>query len=266
MSNFNDQYSDFGSSDQAAVYDAPERTSVLAVASLVCSLICCLPAVPTIGMMLGAGAIVGITKSNGRVGGRGLAIAGVVVGLIMTVMQLFAFFGIVQFGKLIRSGFGGPFESFAVAVEMRDFNTARAQLEPGLAQGLSDEELEAFRDTVVNTLGAYRSQPDSLLDWTMALSAQAQNMQRLQARGEGMPLTPTFDSGTVLAYMFFDSNLISPTGSVQGAITNIAIAMPDGTTLWLNDPNTSRRSGIDPAPAVESPTGQIDPLPPLPVP
>lgn len=260
MSNFNDQYSDFGPSDQA-VYDAPERTSVLAVASLVCSLICCLPAVPTIGMMLGAGAIVGITKSNGRVGGRGLAIAGVIIGLIVTVLQLFLVFGAVQGGKMISTGFGGPFESFVLALETDDFNTARAQLEPGLAQALSDEELTAFRDTIVGTLGAYRSQPNSMWDWTMSIAANAQDMQRFQTRGEGIPLTPTFNSATVLTYLMFDSNLISQSGSVQGAITNIAIAMPDGTTLWLNDPAAGPRSGIDPAPALESATGQISPLP-----
>lgn len=259
MSNFNDQFSDFGSAE-ASYGGGPERTSALAVASLVCSLICCVPAVPTIGMMLGAGAIVGITKSNGRVGGRGMAIAGVVLGLVFTVLQLFTVFGAVQGAKMINAGFGGPLESFVLAIESDDLNTARAQLEPGLAQGLSDDEMTAFADTLRNSLGAYRSQPDSLIAWIMEITKHAQDMQRFQTRGEGIPLTPTFDNATVLAYMMFDSNRIGGAGSVQGAITNLAITLPDGSTLWLTDPNFAARAGIDPAPVIESATGQITPL------
>lgn len=62
------------------------RTSGLAIASLVCSLICCLPVTTILGVLLGIGAIISI-GSHPEKKGKGLAIAGILLGVVFTIGQ-----------------------------------------------------------------------------------------------------------------------------------------------------------------------------------
>lgn len=64
-----------------------QKTSGLAVGSLVCSLICCLPGLPLIGALLGVGALVSIGNDPAR-RGKGLAIAGLAIGGLLTLAQI----------------------------------------------------------------------------------------------------------------------------------------------------------------------------------
>ncbi len=67
---------------------APQRTSILAILSLVCSLICLIPGTGVLAAIFGISALVGIRGSRGRVGGTGLAIAGLIVGLLFTMVWI----------------------------------------------------------------------------------------------------------------------------------------------------------------------------------
>ena len=63
------------------------KTSGLAISSLICSIICCLPFTTIPGILLGAGALLSIGK-NAALRGRGLAITGIVLGVIFTIGQV----------------------------------------------------------------------------------------------------------------------------------------------------------------------------------
>ena len=80
----------------ADVFPEAERTSVMAILSLVCSLICCIPGLGILGSLLGVFALIGIGGSRGRVGGKGLAISGIIIGILMTVIWIGAFIGFNQ--------------------------------------------------------------------------------------------------------------------------------------------------------------------------
>ncbi|GAF92052.1 unnamed protein product, partial [marine sediment metagenome] len=62
---------------------APWRTSGLATAALVCSLIFCCPGLGLIGLLLGLAALPDTRRPG--VGGRGLAVAGILIGLLVTI-------------------------------------------------------------------------------------------------------------------------------------------------------------------------------------
>ena len=83
----NDQnpYANDGMSGGYDEYAGPERTSALAVLSLILSLACCIPGLGLLGAGLGVGALIGISGSRGRVGGKGLAVAGIIVGILVSV-------------------------------------------------------------------------------------------------------------------------------------------------------------------------------------
>lgn len=84
MSQYDNPYANVGADHGD---DIPKRTSGLAVASLVCSLVCCIPALPAVGALLGLGSFVAIGR-NVMLRGRGLAIAGILLGILITVGQV----------------------------------------------------------------------------------------------------------------------------------------------------------------------------------
>ncbi len=81
-------------------YQPPKKTSGLAIAALITAtaglLVC--PLVSIIGFFLGIGALNEIGNSNGRLEGRGLAIAGMVIGgiALMLMVVLIATIGSVS--------------------------------------------------------------------------------------------------------------------------------------------------------------------------
>jgi hypothetical protein len=70
----------------------PAQTSGLAIASLVCGILGCIPLAALAGLGLGIGALSSINKSQGRLKGRGLAIAGICVSAVMCLFMLPAIF------------------------------------------------------------------------------------------------------------------------------------------------------------------------------
>jgi hypothetical protein len=61
---------------------AGQQTNGLAIAALVTSLVCCGP----IGLVLGLVSLNQINASQGRQGGKGMAIAGIAIGAVTTLV------------------------------------------------------------------------------------------------------------------------------------------------------------------------------------
>ena len=94
--------------------------SGMAVTAFVLTLIFCIPVLPLIGLLLGLGAL-GRTSVDGPMRGRPLAITAVILGLLMTVGQVYATVQIVKvaqiFGDSITSVITGPQESMQAAFD-----------------------------------------------------------------------------------------------------------------------------------------------------
>ena len=146
--------STFGVPDAVA-----KKTSGLAIASLVCSLIFCCPLTTLLGPLLGLGAIVSISMNPARKG-KGLALTAILLGIIFTVGQ--GFCARFAWDKFYRVMFTGPnsalYAGFAgdAAGFRNDFTGAGATA--------SDEEVVAFINELRNRYGEFTSawiSPDS---------------------------------------------------------------------------------------------------------
>jgi hypothetical protein len=67
----------------SAYYAGPTKTSGLAIAGFVTSFFCGL-----LGLILSASALGECDRSNGRIGGRGFAVAGVVISIVSMIVGL----------------------------------------------------------------------------------------------------------------------------------------------------------------------------------
>ena len=140
-------------------YVEPPRTSGLAISSLVCSLIFCCPLTTIIGPILGLIAFVTIGSNPNRKG-KGLAITGIILGVVLT--SGWVFFGSkvwafgVRFYDLMESG---P-KTALVAGSSGDLPGLKEAFY-GAGASASDDEAQLFLDELNKRYGAFA---DSRMD------------------------------------------------------------------------------------------------------
>ncbi len=201
----------------------PLKTSVLAIISLVLGLLFCIPfAAPLVGLVLGIVALVMIAKPERALKGRGLAIAGVVVSAIVLLGHVVTTILLVMSVNLLVQ----PMESFVLAVENSDFDSARTYLSAETADLVTDEELAKLRDLLADEHGTVGSVS---LDFS----------GRVYTMGVPPPATPWNQSQA------FQGNWASGGGGAAGPIP-IVCEFSNGTAFGLliaaGDPNSQQVS------------------------
>lgn len=137
------------------LYQQPQRTSGMAIASLVCSLIICCPLITVLGPIFGAIALATIGSPPQR-RGKGLAIAGIVIGLITTVLGIVAGMQIVRVvSEYIEFVEAGPAPALQAAAAS-DVNGFRSYFVTPAANA-SDEQVQAFFAEVQSRYGTFIS-------------------------------------------------------------------------------------------------------------
>jgi hypothetical protein len=225
---------------QSADFAPPpeSRTSVLAIISLVCSLICIVPGLGLIGTILGISALFGISRSQGAVRGNGLAVSGIVLGLIVTVLWICGLIGAAQVNQMFGKAFIGPVGNVVQAIEAGDYKTARQSFDPALNAAVTDEQIKAFADAYQAELGHYKSMPQSLMEMFGAYSKVGPQFQNYQGRGTPgeVPLPAAFDKGDslILIQMPTNGRQQQPTaGNWVPSISNLGVLTPAGKEIWL---------------------------------
>ncbi|MFG0251637.1 MAG: DUF4190 domain-containing protein [Phycisphaerales bacterium JB038] len=136
-------------------------TSGLAIASLICSLLLCLPFLgPVLGLGLGITALARISASGGRLGGRGLALAGVVIGAILLLAEgclglmtwMATDMAFEQTGQTIR------------VIEAGDLGASKRAFAAGERDKITEASLAEFREALQAEFGTFRG---CSLDWSM---------------------------------------------------------------------------------------------------
>ncbi|MFK7758591.1 MAG: DUF4190 domain-containing protein [Phycisphaerales bacterium] len=216
------QTQQFDGTEHITMYHEPERTSIAAILGLVCSCIgCCggLTAIP--GVFLSIFGIVGISRSKGRIGGMGFAIAGLLIGLLMMAL----------WGGALGAAFAGVkwMEDEAVAptveilrdIEAGNFDEARNAL-GSPASGVSDEVLIEFREGYLATLGPVAEGTKGVGELFTSYGEMVEQMERFNGRPNHIPFPVIFDSGVGLVVIE-----INPTGANNGSIAPTRIYVVD---------------------------------------
>ncbi len=190
-------------SDQM-VYQEPERTSVMAILSMVFGFGgCCLGLTSIPAIFLGIFSLVGISKSNGRIGGTGFSIVGILVGLLTLALWGGALgavaFGFKEFDRVYSSGT----EQIFLDLQANNFDAVRASLASPAAD-VSDEELIAFREGYQSGLGNLVSKTDGVGDLVNGYLTIAQQSNAYNNQFGYTPVPMHFDSGYGLVIHVID--------------------------------------------------------------
>jgi len=224
---------DFGSPHSPVA--EPERTSILALLSMISSLICCIPGLSVLGTFMGIGAIISIGGSTGRLGGRGMAWTGIIVGVLVTMLWGGLAIGGAKAWKEAQ-GFLIDLSTEVIAMESGDFDTARKLL---TAQASTDTSDEAFAEFVA----AYQADYGTLgeLDTTIGgmFSSFAASGQVFQSYPGDAPIPLVFNTSggpvmfVVVATQMDIENAGNSSNPFRGNIYQIAFLRADGSIMEL---------------------------------
>lgn len=239
--------------------------SVLSVLSLLTSLTCLLS---FLGVVLGAAALVGIQLSQGRKYGRGLAIAGIVIGLIFTSVLV----GVIVGGYSLVQGYGRnvlqPGQALMQSVEKRDWRTVRATLEPGVEQTITDADLERFAADVAAGAGTFTAL--DLQHWQFQSDTNSSGFSLENVAP--LPMPATYSNGTAVVLFIVGNNqwedVLIKGRTLEKRLLNI-IVLPDRkppvmlTTQGIKlHPANSAPTTLPAAPAPDATTAPAAPVPP----
>ncbi len=228
----------------------PQRTSTLAISSLVCSLLCCIPVVHgTLGLILGVAALIRISASGGRLGGRGLAIAGIIISLLITGVYVGGAIGIARvWSSYVVAGY-----NVASAAHGGDVTLLRTKLSSNTTY--TDEQIKAFSTELNTKLGNLKPQPNSIWESWDAFSRYITAVSKAGTqRGgggpgpqNGQPVVFDYDNGPAMLIMSFDPGA-PPAGQLgpnmfDGMLDDVAVILPDGTVIRLSDMPTTSTPG-----------------------
>ena len=211
---------------------APPRTSALAILSLVCSLLCC---TAPLGVVFGGLAMIGIGMSGGRVKGVGLALAGLVIGIIATVVL----YGGMFVAVMGLNVFAQPVGSTLAAIEQRDADTVKSAFAQSVAGAIDRDRVNDFARAMESDLGPFDAAPDGFGDWWSGYGAVfsatgQQAMEDAQDRSsDAVPLPMRFDGKWVMVFVVPDETEQASNGLPR--FRDIGYVRPDGSINWFMD-------------------------------
>lgn len=264
-------YADFGDSE---IVLAPQRTSILAIFSLICALICVIPGLGVLATMFGIAAIIGISGSKGRVGGTGLAATGIVLGLLFSMLWIGAFYGAGKFANIVMGGFAQPTAATLTALDSNDLTTVRSNFVDSANAAIKDEDLIKFREAYQAELGPCTGLPTNLIEFAKGYSASGVALKGLknnvQGRQDIFPMPLNFGKGQAIVIAVFDSKAMNAaqggpstapgTPGFKLPLANIIILTTDGKHFALR-PDELLFPSSTPTPAAPLPAEPTSPAP-----
>lgn len=222
----------------------PERASLLAIMALVFGIICFIPFLGVLGIVFGIAGLIVINRSRGRLAGTGMAIAGLILGLLFTALWGAIAIGMSQaLGYVVRE-IVKPTGQFVQAVDQKDYVTARQVLDANAQTLATDEAFAQFGDPVRSELGAFKGIPEG---WDLIsaygeigqLFQAAQNMQGPRRQDGMIPVPARFENGNALLFIWFDppkGNKPAPQPGTMFTFQNVTIITPSLKVHNLIDP------------------------------
>lgn len=196
--------------------EPPQRTSLLAVASIICSIPCCvLPGMGLIGIGLGAASLGLISKSQGRLAGKPAAVTGIFLGLLVTVVHFAFVVGAVQGWNFYSKQMVPAADTAIASAAAGDYDAARQAMTTSAGEATSDRRFRLFVDEIESRRDAIRGARARIGELFNAFgrvygsyqgqqSASTQQMQDVVP----VPFVIECDQGTTLAWVFFDADAL----------------------------------------------------------
>ncbi|MFN5945172.1 MAG: DUF4190 domain-containing protein [Phycisphaerae bacterium] len=241
------------------------EVSVMAIVALVIALVglvaCIIPGVAGLGALLGVASLVIISQSDGRVSGRGIAIASIVIGLMVTIFQISLAVGVRQAMSQANTAFFAPMGSIMADAEKKDLAKIQTMFTKPAADRLTQEHVNAFADAVHGELGAFKGVPDGMVPLIRAYMEVGPLMEQFQ-RGSNdvIPVPVEFEKGiALLAVQADQTGRNRPGTGVQVPLINAKIITKSGKGFLLF-PGTD--ASADPT----DPSNPFPPRPPAPKP
>lgn len=218
---------------------APPRTSALAILSLVCSLLCCIPGPSILGVLFGGVALLAIGMSGGRVKGVGLAISGLIIGIVVTVIWIAMAIGAMGLGTM----FGKMVDPALKGLAARDVTQTQSAFVSSAHGSIDRGRVQEFGRLVEDTYGQYERMPEGIGEligeWGTIFSdpnvGQATQTAQNQFGQDGVfPMPAKFDTGWHAIMIYMDSSG-SQTNQTSGMplLHDIGIVLDDGSLVWL---------------------------------
>lgn len=235
-----------------AWYEEPKesRMSVMAVLSLVFSLLC---VTSPIGVILGVVALFMIGGSQGRTHGKGVAIGGVVVGLVCCTCLTFAMVGGMSFMQLMNREAIKPAGQLLADIDAKNYTQARTRLIKSVGDAITDEQFEEFRTAYQAELGASKKMPESIIEMVTGYGGiePAMNTFGKDVQGSGhaknvIPMRGDFEKGPAMVGIHMDETRGGSGGKIM-PLDNLLIVTNDGKIFWLRDPRTVPVKGVIPS-------------------
>lgn len=212
-----------------------QKTSVMAIVSLVLALICFIPGLSVLAIVLGIAALLMISKSGGKLRGSGLAVAGLLVGVLVTAVWIAMYVGSVQMAKMFQSQFVAPAAASLKALQTGDMDGAKKILNATVAAKVTDADLQRFRDGYTPELGDFEGVPDGFMQIIQGYQALGQQMQSFQGGGgnDRFPVPAKFKNGWALVIVYIDPQGGPAAGGGMISAKNISVTTPSGKEVKL---------------------------------
>lgn len=243
MSTFSQNPDPYGA--EAVLHGDRGRLSVLAVIALVCALIGCIPIVGMplgiLAVILGIAALILIGSSHGRLRGTGLSVAALIIGLITAAIWGAVMIGMMSVVSKFKSEGIERAAAVAQAIEADDIDTIKSKLPADFAEQVTPERVEAFRSGYQGELGKFVGISTGLIDILKDYAENADQLDRLGQKSGNenvMPFPARFEKGMAMVLIKVDESggTPRPGGGNIFDIKNIGIMTPDGTEIWLIQP------------------------------
>lgn len=236
--------------------DEPQRMSILAVLSLICAVVCCIPGLGILAFVFGALALAGISKSQGRVTGKPLAGIGMALGLIATVIWMAIAIGVAQGYKWYTTQVVGGTSQMMETVSDADIAGLRLHLLEPATTELTDEDIAAFAAVVRRDFGDFVGAPTGWSEMGEGFKAAYGGGGMRGGGGNNqepaIPVAVHFSSGATVVHVVIDEDSF---GTSKLRVEDLFIILKSGKALTLrkDGPGTTAAIGMgfDPVHASE---------------
>ena len=227
------------------------RTSVLAVGSLATSLLCCIPFLGVLSIILGAASLLLIGRSNGRLTGKGAAIAGLIVGIMTTVIWGAVGAGVLQAKTFYSKQMIPVGDAAMAAVQADDVSAMRALLNTKADGDLTDDQIRLFMAACHEEMGTIHG---AEYDLGMILESFGETYQRSRGGNSGgggqfddadnpwpAPVGIVTSNGKFVVWVVFDSTTLK--GEQDRKVADLLVMQTGQTGFTLRDDGPGRDMG-----------------------